>query len=197
MAAGPVNIAISNYTQLMNDIKSMNAKSKKVVSRTIGDYKTRAPGWISQEVVKEYNIKKKDVNAARSIRKGESTIKVAGTKVDNVGIHYKSGLLTPTHFGMRPTVRPQKPGYMVSAQIKRASGRKPLGHKVFLAAAGNGGTKHIPFQRKGSDRLPVEVIKTLSIPQMVTNETVATEIHKRINDELGKRLEHNMQQIMK
>lgn len=197
MAAGAMGVVIQNYDQLIKDISNINKNTQKAVSRTISDFKSRGPGWISQEVTNEYNIKKKDVNETRSTRKGASTIKVAGTKVDDIEIIYRGRLLTPTHFSMKPTSRPNSGAYTVSAQIKKSSGRKALGSNVFLASSGAAGTTQIPFQRRGTARLPVDVIKTLSVPQMVTNEKVAENINKRIQEELGKRLEHNLKQLVK
>ena len=199
MAAGSMSVVIQNYNTLTRDIQNINKQSKKAVQRTISDFKSRGPGWVSQEVTKEYNIKKKDVNEAKkSVSKGGNKIKVAGTRVDNLSILYQGRLLTPTHFKMKPTVRPEnKAPYTVTAQIRKGTGRKALGHKVFLAPSGSAGTIQIPFQRRGDARKPIDVIKTVSVPQMVTNEKVAEQIHKRINEELNKRLQHHLKNLVK
>lgn len=199
MATGAMNVVIENYRELTRDIENINKQSKKAVQRTISDFKSRGPGWVSQEVVKEYNIKKKDINEAKKgVSKGGNKIRIAGTRVDNLSILYQGRLLTPTHFGMKPTSRPAKnKPYVVSAQIKKGGGRKALGSSVFLAPSGRAGTKQIPFQRRGTERTPIDVIKTVSVPQMVTNEKVAKEIQKRINQELGKRLDHHLKNLVK
>lgn len=194
--AGEMQIVIQGYDDLVKDINSMQAKSKKVVQRTVADFKSRGPGWVSQEVVKEYNIKKKDINEAKKGVKNAGTIKVRGTKIDDLSIVYQGRLLTPTHFGMTPKARPENgKRYTVQAKIKRGGGKKPLGHRVFLAHSGNDGSIQIPFQRRDKERLPIDVIKTVSVPQMITNEKVSRDIHDRINAELGKRLEHHMKQM--
>lgn len=199
MATGAMNVVIENYQSLVNDIQNIEKQSKKAVQRTISDFKSRGPGWVSQEIVKEYNIKKKDINEAKKgVSKGGNKIRIAGTSVDNLSILYRGRLLTPTHFGMRPTVRPAKnKPYAVTAQIKKGGGRKVLGRSVFLAPSGSAGTKQIPFQRRGEARIPIDVIKTLSVPQMVTNEKVAENIQKRMKEELGKRLEHHLKNLVK
>ena len=194
--AGAMDIMISNYDEIVGDIKDIKNKSKKVVERTVSDFKSRGPGWVSQEVVKEYNIKKKEINAAKKGVKNAGTIKVHGTKISDLSIVYEGRLLTPTHFGMTPKARPQSgKSYVVQAKIKKSTRKKALGSKVFLAHSGSAGTIQIPFQRKGDDRLPINAIKTVSVPQMITNDVVAKNIHKRINDELGKRLEHHLKQM--
>lgn len=199
MASGAMNVVISNYDSLVRDVQAIEKQSKKAVQRTISDFKSRGPGWVSQEIIKEYNIKKKDINEAKQgVRKGASRVKIAGTKVDDLAIIYRGRLLTPTHFAMRPATRPDRNRqYVVTAQIKKGEGRKPLGHRVFLAPSGSEGTKQIPFQRRGTERYPIDVIKTVSVPQMVTNEKVSENIHTRVGAELGKRLEHHLKNLVK
>lgn len=197
MAAGVMNVVVKNYDQLIKDISSINKNTQKAVSRTIGEFKSRGPGWISQEVTAEYNIKKKDVNETRSVKRGASRIKIAGTKVDDVEIIYRGRLLTPIHFSMKPTVRPKRGPYTVTALIKKSSGRKALGKGLFLKSSAGAGTVQIPFQRRGKERYPIDVFKTVSVPQMVTNKKVSKNINKRIQEELGKRLEHNLKQLVK
>lgn len=195
---GSMKVVIENYESLVKDIHGIKTGAEKAVKRTISDFKSRGPGWISQEIQKEYNIKKKDINKAKhGTNKGSSSIRIAGTGVDDISIIYRGRLLTPTHFGMKPTVRPDKGPYVVRAKIKKSGGNKPLGHKVFLAASGDAGTTQIPFQRRGKARTPVDVIKTVSVPQMVTNDKVAESIHDRMNEELTKRLHHHLEQNIK
>ena len=196
--AGTMQVVIKGYDDLVKEINGMQAKSKKVVQRTIADFKSRGPGWVSQEVAKEYNIKKKDINEAKKGVKNAGTIKVRGTKIDDLSIVYQGRLLTPTHFGMTPKARPESgKKYTVQAKIKKTGGKKALGHKVFLANSGKPGSIQIPFQRRDEDRYPIDVVKTLSVPQMITNEKVSTAIHDRINTELGKRLEHHLSRMKK
>lgn len=195
--AGAMNIVIEGYEDVLKQIDSMQKDSAKVINRTIGDFKTRGPGWVSQEVVREYNIKKKDVNETKKGVKNAGKIRVGGVSLDNIEIQYQGRLLTPTHFAMKPTARPANGiAYTVTAQIKKKGSRKALSHKVFLAKSGGEGTKQIPFQRVGSARLPITTIKTVSVPQMITNETVEENIYKRISEELGKRLDHNLKRIL-
>lgn len=195
--AGAMNVVLEGYEDVVNKINSMQKDSAKVISRTISDFKSRGPGWVSQEVVKEYNIKKKDVNETKKGVKNAGKVRISGVTIDALEIQYKGRLLTPTHFAMKPTQRPANgKAYTVTAQIKKNGGRKPLGKNVFLAKSGGEGTKQIPFQRVGVERYPIQSVKTLSVPQMITNDIVSENIHKRINEELGKRLEHNLNYIL-
>lgn len=195
--AGVMNVIIDGYEDVVNQISTMNRDSAKVINRTISDFKSRGPGWVSQEVAKEYNIKKKDVNETKKGVKNAGKVRVQGVTLDNIEILYQGRLLTPTHFAMKPKTRPTNgKAYTVTAQIKKSEGRKALGSRVFLGKSGREGTTQIPFQRIGTERLPIKAIKTLSVPQMITNETVSENIHKRINEELAKRLDHNLKRIL-
>lgn len=197
-SVGATRVVIQGYEDVMKELKGMEAKSKKVINRTIGDFKSRGPGWISQEVTNEYNIKKKEINSTLTAKKSAGTIKVSGTSLDNIQLIYRGRLLTPTHFSMKPTARPAKgKSYTVSAVVKKSSGRKALSSKAFLAHSGAAGTKQIPFQRTTDKRLPIQAIKTISVPQMITNETVMTRINEHISTELKKRLEHHVATILK
>ena len=195
---GTMEVVIKNYDDIVKEFSLMESQAKKVVNRTVGDFKKRGPGWVSQEVCKEYNIKKKEVTAAKKgIKNSPGSIKVRGQRLDALAIEYRGRVLTPTHFAMKPKNRPARnKAYKVTAQIKKSGGRKALGSKVFLAPSGAEGTIQIPFQRRGRERKPIDVIKTVSIPQMITNEKVSGQIHERLSEELGKRFEHNLNQVM-
>ncbi|MDO5574423.1 MAG: phage tail protein [bacterium] len=198
MPYGSTQIVIKGYEDVQKELKGLEKKAEKVVNRTIGDFKTRGPGWVSQEVMEEYTIKKKEINSTLAGKKSAGTIKVHGTKLDNIQLIYQGRMLTPTHFQMKPASRPSgSQPYTVTHFVKKKEGRKALSHKAFLAESGSEGTIQIPFQRSGDARYPIEPIKTVSVPQMITNEKVSKEIQERINTELGKRLKHNMNTIMK
>ena len=57
-------------------------------------------------------------------------------------------------------------------------------------------SKYIPFQRVGYERKDVQFLKTLSMPQMVSNPQVAGRISERIYEGISKRLEHNIDRYM-
>ena len=187
-----IEIEFPNLKDIEKKIAAHEKAAGKALRRTVSDFKSRAPAWISAAVVEEYGIKKADVKSAISAKQKAGSISIGGISVDNIQIEYQGRVLTPTHFKMKPTARPQKK-YKVTAVIK-AGQRQQLSSIAFLAHAGGAGTIQIPFQRTGSSRLPVKVIKTLSIPQMVTNEKVAASIQKKITEGLGKRFQHHLEQ---
>lgn len=145
-------------------------------------------------------------------------MKVAGISVDGASLEYKGRTLTPTHFNMspksQPTARQSKllriPGqalstsspvamvrpprkYSVKATILKG-GRATMGRNTFVTA-GNGGSV-LPFQRTGGGRLPIEAVRTLSVPQMISGKAKDT-IEELLSSNLQKRFEHHIAQAMK
>lgn len=220
MASGTMDVVIKNYNELVKDIENIEKQSEKVVQRTISDFKSRAPGWVSKEVVKEYNIKKSDVNETnKGVRRGRIKIRAGGKKINDLCILYQGRRLTPTHFGMSPekmpeltdkkvtirtgnkfhTVRSRAP-ITLSATIKkghRVTINGKYNEPVFIAANPKKKDQYIPFQRKGKERTNFVSIRTVSVPQMITNEKVSKNIRKQINEKLGKRLEHHVKTALK
>ena len=208
---GSINIAIEGAEDLKAKLEKMNKQSETVVKRTVSDFKSRAPAWVSAAVTEYYAIKKSEVKGAMTgVKKGIGKIKVAGVTVDEISLVYSGRLLTPTHFKMKPSTPPKKRAkniksetagdvatvtplapYQVSAEIKKGK-RVTFPGQVFLGT--NKGAGYIPFQRESEERTDIKSIKTVSIPQMITNEQVGEEIKKKIDEGLSKRLEHHLQQ---
>ena len=190
---GEIDLSMSllNSDAIAKKIRDHEKAAGKALKRTVSDFKSRAPAWIGAAVTEEYGIKKADVKAAISSKSKAGSLNIGGITVDNIQIKYEGRVLTPTHFKMQPAARPKKK-YKVTAVIKKGS-RQQLSPIAFLAHSGGAGTVQIPFQRTGSSRLPVKVIKTLSVPQMITNEKVAEKINKNIVDGLQKRFEHHLE----
>lgn len=218
--SGSINISLSNYSKLKAQAEAMDAQAQKAISRTVSDFKSRAPAWISQAVTEHYGIKKAEVKDAISGTKKAGKIKISGAVVDNVAIEYSGRPLTPTHFKMKPTRVPAKrekeyrrvPGagvgeggdvamvrapapYNITAEIKKGK-RVTIGDgQAFLGT--NKGAGMIPFQRTGEGRTPIKSVKTVSVPQMITNPKVAEQIQKNIDEGLSKRLQHHVEQELK
>lgn len=215
-SSGSVNIGLQKFTELREQIKDKEKAAEKAVQKTVKEFKSRGPAWVSAAVVEHYAIKKAEVKDTMTGAKKAGSVKISGTLVDNITLEYRGRLLTPTHFKMKPTKIPVKrakdfkrvPGagvgeggsdvamvkppapYNITAEIKKGK-RVTLSSSAFLGT--NKGTGLIPFQRKGEGRTPVESIKTVSVPQMITNPEVAEQIRANIDEGLAKRLEHHLQ----
>jgi hypothetical protein len=216
-----VKSGIKNYKILEKNLEQMRKAPRKVIQRTVSDMKTRAPTWIAAEVANVYRVKKAELKPGNN---SLGTIKVEGKKVDDIKIVYKGRVLTPTHFGMSP--KTPKPAYTLKAEIIKGQktqlgkvkkltkkqrknlaknftkeGTRTSDHSpIMLMHTGNtkeGGTNYIPFQRKSTNRKDIRAVKTISMPQMVSNEKVAPNISKTLNENLSKRLDHHMKLLQK
>ena len=186
--------------ETLKQFSQQKKQAEKVLVATGRDMKARVPGWAADEVRKVYNIQKKEITPKKgSPKKMAGRIFVKGKLLSDVAIAYSGRTLTPVHFGMRPKAltkgkgkrRKRKP---ITVEIKKGQ-RKSLGPSVFLGSNRGGG--YIPFKRTGAKRYPIESVKTLSLPQMVDNPTVNESINTKIDTEMAKRLEHNIQRFMK
>ena len=193
------DVKVPNFPKLLGDLKGLNNDVDKAISRTIADCKSRAPAQVTKAVTAVYGIKSAEVTAAGKAAKGGAktvgSIKVKGVSLDSVQLIYKGRRLTPTHFSMSPKKRPEGgKKYTVKAAIIKGQ-KKVLGSSVFLASSGAAGTTEIPFKRTTQKRYPIESIRTVSIPQMITNEKVAEDIQARIDELLTTRLKHNTERL--
>ena len=196
MATSPLTAI--NFQRLANQLQGTKKDVQKAVQRAINDTKTRAPAQVTKAVTAVYAIKSSEVTAAgKAAKNGAKTvgsIKVAGMTASTIQLVYSGRRLTPTHFSMTPRLRPAgNAKYKIKVAIKKG-GKKELGSHTFLAPSGAAGPE-IPFKRTTAQRLPIEAVKTLSIPQMIDNEVVSADIQKRIDDVLTKRLQHHIDRL--
>lgn len=197
---GEFTISLNGLKQIEKELGKMSAQSEKVLRATGSDMRSRIPGYVAQEIVKTYGIKKSEINPSKkSPKKLAGHIKVSGETVSEVTVVYSGRTLTPVHFGMTPK-QPKQKGRRVArrqpvkASIKKGQ-KKTLHSQAFLGSNRGGG--YIPFRRSGKAQYPIEAIKTLSLPQMVDGDGVRGRIEERISVELEKRLTHNIERFMK
>lgn len=211
-------IEVQRLEAVQQSVRQLRRRSERVVERTIKDAKQRVPGWVATEVAKQYGVNKKEITGNKI-----GSMRISGSTMQDLRFTYKGRRLTPTHFKMSPQA-PTGGAYTLKATIIKGQRsklgkvkkltkkqRKALGRNfkgmnprtsdhspIMLMHTGNdhaGGTDYIPFQRKSTSRTDVHPIKTVSLPQMITNEKVAPNIYKAIDEKLGKRLEHHLQQM--
>ena len=216
---GGFTVTMKNGAELAKKLAKLESGSETALKRTVSDFTSRAPAWVSKGIRQHYGVDTAAINEAGPKKtKGASSIKVSGVTVDSATLEYKGRTLTPTHFKMTPKTRPtaqQKkpiriPGqavrtgspvamvsppkpYTVKASIMKGS-RASLPAGTFIAPAN--GDVSLPFQRKGGARSPIEAVRTLSVPQMISGRAKET-IEELIATNLEKRFEHNIQQLTK
>jgi len=191
MAKQDIFIDTKQIERLAIELKGFEAEvaaaTVSALNRTI-DYTVTQVGRI---VTKEYAVKTSEVKA--SFKGG---IKRPSAKSLEASIVSTGYLLSLAHFPHSPSA-PSKRKYKVKATIKRAGGRKVINTdpKPFVAGTGASSADKVQFnvfKRIGKTRLPITVLRTLSIPQMITNEQVAETIQKAANEKMAERLEHEI-----
>lgn len=217
--SGSFSLAYAGGDELVKHLRKLENGGKVAIERTVSDFTSRAPGWVSKGIREHYGVNAAAIkDAAKKPKRGRTTIKVAGVSVDGATLEYKGRTLTPVHFKMSPKKRPdtqQKnpiriPGQLIGSGSPVAMVRPPKAYTVkatiikgqraslpsgTFIASGNGGST-LPFQRTGEGRMPIEAVRTLSVPQMIDGLAKET-IEQTISTKLGQRFEHHIQQAMK
>ena len=208
---------VENLQKLLDQVQEIDEKGRKAVKATVRDVKSRAPGWIAQEVTQVYNIKKSEITPSSGKgakpKKMAGSIQVRGETIEEMTITYSGRLLTPVHFGMTPKTPPAGKSYTLKMQVikgkKQVIGRykntrTPGGpfsqrsHNI-LMGTGNAkadGTNWIPFQRMSPTRTNIEKFTTISVPQMVTSERTHEAIMTKLTEETSKRLDHHLSRAL-
>ena len=220
--SGGFSVTMKDGDKLAKRIQKLKDGGEVAIKRTVSDFSSRAPGWIKQGIRQHYGVDTAAINEAGPQRKkGATHVHVSGISVDGASLVYKGRTLTPTHFNQSPKSRPagtqartiRVPGqavktadgspvaminppkkYTVKATIIKGK-RASMAPGTFIAS-GNGGST-LPFQRKSESRLPIEAVRTLSVPQMISGERAKETIENLLGENLEKRFEHHIKQAMK
>lgn len=217
--SGLFNVTCKGAPDIVKKLQKLEDGGKVAIKRTVSDFSTRAPAWVTKGIREHYGVDKAAINeAGPTVKKGASSVKVDGITVDSVTLKYRGRTLTPVHFNMSPKQRPdgqqnqytRVPGQAIAGAGDVAMIRPPKKYNVkatiikgkrtnlptgtFIASANGGST--LPFQRKSEARKPIEAVRTLSVPQMIDGRARET-IEEMISENLGKRFEHHIQQAMK
>lgn len=205
---GGFTVSAAGGSDILKRLQKLETGGKVAIERTVSDFTTRAPAWVSKGIREHYGVDAAAIkDAVKKPKRGTTSLKVAGIQVDGATLEYEGRLLTPTHFKMKPAARP--PGnkkYKVKATVIKGQ-RKILSSNAFLGRASKSeDAKIIPWQRVGDGRLPVRVIKSISVPQMAGGRgedgkehvSLASEsIRKELDQGLTKRFDHHMNRVMK
>lgn len=199
-----LELDLPSFKRLADSLQGQNADLQKAIDRTVSDCKSRAAAQITKAVTAVYGIKSSEVSAAgKSATMGAKTVgelKLAGASVKSLQLVYKGRRLTPLHFSMTPRTKLKGKKYTVKAAIykgqkKRLMGKAQYNTPVFLAPQKQGVV--LPFQRTSEQRMPIYAIHTTSIPQMIENEKVASDIKERMDGLFTTRLQHHIDRLKK
>lgn len=148
---------------------------------------------VGQLVPKTYAVKAKEVKD--SFKGGIKR----PTKTDlTASLTARGHTLSFAHFPFTPK-KPRKIKRSVfenavMVKIKHSTGQV-LSRKGFVAPTGaksEDKTQYNVFMRLGKSRFPIAPIRTLSIPQMITNEGISERIQTAIQQKIEERLEHEI-----
>jgi hypothetical protein len=172
--------------------KEVGEATCNALNRTIDHVITK----VGQIVPKAYAIKAAEVK--ESFR---GNVKRPSKTNLNVSIESRGHTLSFAHFPHLPQtpVIAQSLGSThikarVKVKIKKSSGNVPS-KTGFIAKTGAKSADKVPFNvfhRIGKSRLPIAPIRTLSIPQMITNENVEEQILAAAQKKFDERLEHEI-----
>lgn len=157
--------------------KEMNKATSAAINRTLSFANKR----MKQEVRKEYAIKSGEI---------QSTINIKRAKPSNLtGIVISSGSrLTLGRFSKNAgNWTKNKP---VKVKVKK-TGTKKVNTDPKAFVANLNGNNHI-VKRVGKERYPIKVLRTVSVPQMLSNEKVNTKVMDEAQEKLQERVEYEI-----
>lgn len=217
--SGGFSVSAAGGADLVKRLRKLENGGQVAIQRTVSDFATRAPAWVSKGIREHYGVDAAAIkDATKKPKRGKTTIKVSGVTVDGVTLEYKGRTLTPVHFKMSPKKTPETqqkktirvPGQAIADGSPVAMIQPPKAYKVkatiikgkraslpagTFIAPGKGGVT-LPFQRVSAARKPIEAVRTLSVPQMIDGRAHDT-IQQTISEKLGERFEHHIRQITK
>lgn len=166
--------------------KEVGEATRLALDRTMDHVVTKA----GQVVSKLYAIKSGEVKESfkGGIKKpSRSNLSASVTSVGHT--------LSIAHFPHSPNVAAKRA--IIKVKIKKSEGSKAITTipKPFIASTGAKTDDKVQFnvfKRIGKHRLPIKVVRTLSVPQMITNENVGNQIQEVATQKLNERLEHEI-----
>lgn len=181
--------------------KALNDPSG-VFTKTMSDMQKRAPGKVADAVRGVYSIKKADITPSKKKTdlKKAGFVRLKGQTVADLSIHYEGRVLTPLHFGVTPKKQPPR-GKKYSVKMKIKKQQKTVGSPTkegkipFVAPARSGSARIIPWLRNIDGE--INPMRTLSLPQMVDNETARNIMNQSLGELLHERFNHHMERYLK
>lgn len=162
------NIGIVNLEKFAKKVDGLNKAPEKVLSKTVSEFKTRAPGWIADSVRERYNIAKNEIVPAKINNKAPiyggrikaaGSVSITGRTIGSVCIIYKGRRLTPVHFSMTP--KAPRPTYTLKAEIIKGQ-RKKLGQikRLTKKQKKNVGRNFTHQSTRNSNKSPIMLMHT-------------------------------------
>jgi hypothetical protein len=185
---GHISVDISSLNNIPKALAGLEKEVPGAVASALNRAVDHGVTQIRKIVPTVYSIKKKEIQDAVSkvyAKKGEI----------KAGIRITGERLTFVHFPLTPKI--PNTGRPIAVKIKNQNGKKKVSilPSAFIAPTGTKSMDKVQynvFVRVGKKRLPIHVLRTLSIPQMVENEEVWPQIINLINNKLSERVNHEI-----
>lgn len=214
-----IKVDIPGYYKTKKQLERMKTAPQRALASAEVDLKDRVPKWIAAGVADRYNLdggKDKSKAAVSSGKVGKLRIK-GGLINDTLRFEYSGRSLTPTHFGMKPTVKPPfgseytlkwkvlRAGKETKAKIKKLTKkqRKNIGRNFTHQSTQNSPrspwmlqptgansadkTQYIPFQRRGQTDPFRYAARGPALPQMIKEKG------KKLRPEVAKHFNKNLE----
>lgn len=197
MAKQGIFVDTKQLDRLTLELKGFEDKVGQAAYHALNRTLDQVVTHVGRIVPKSYAIKAREVK--ESFKRGIKR----STKTDLTASLTSTGhTLSFAHFPYTP----RKPKKKVRSVFESAvmvtilkSKGKVLSRKGFVATTGaksEDKTQFNVFMRLGKKRLPIAPIRTLSIPQMITNENVSEQITKLAQEKMDERLQHEIIRAM-
>ena len=196
---------LEQLTKTANNVLFPADTVQKAYDLMLSDVRSRLPAKITKAVTGVYSIKQSEVREEGASAQKTAQItkgKTSGSiRMDGLTMTYQGRRLTLAHFKLYPGGKPTKKKYKVKATIfkgKRVT-INGKGTPPFVAPTSrkDAGATWIAFTRLGKERLPIAPIRTVSIPQMMENETVAGVINTEKDKLVLDRFQHHLDRLTK
>ena len=164
---------------LNNFAKEMPGAVSSSLNRTVDFMNTRVGKLVSAE----YVISSKDVKSTiKKIKSSKGSLKA--------GIRSTGGTLTFSHFKFTPK-GPGKKG-TVKVKVKKKEGYKEVRTSQGAFVQVISGNTQLAT-RVGSARLPINILRSLSVPQMIGNDNVGRIVQTEATRKLEERVMHEIE----
>lgn len=161
--------------------KQVPGATRSAINRTLDFTATKTV----KEVTNEYTIKGKTVKSTMKKVKAKGSSMYAYISSTGAAIPLGKFSHTPKNYSKKLK--------NVKVKVKKSGGYKvvntspkPFVQKIY-------GDESDIYKRKGNSRFPVIKLKSVSIPQMISNEKIMKNIQKAANDKLYERVKHEVE----
>jgi len=180
-----IDIDTRDLLRVVNELDKVQRKVPAITSRALGRTITHANKVMSQAIREEYVIKAGDIKEHTELKKASKTDLNAFIKVTGRPLALSRFQLTPK--------KPQSGNRRRKVKVKiKRGGRKTevrTDPGAFIQEMNGAVTA---FRRVDKRRFPVVPIKTLSIPQMASNDGVLSKVESKAQEKLIERMNHEI-----